>query len=149
MEPTIVTWVLVIWGAVTLAPLTSVQLALLLSPNSARSKEWVIGKNEDWRDTTHLRFAIGAAWADWLIALPLFVAGAIGALLGETWGYVLFGAAGALSLYINIILWFTEKQYVYPSRGPLRYFTYYWGFFVYWGALALAYSALRVGGIEF
>jgi len=25
---------------------------------------------------------------------------------------------------------------------------YYWGFFVYWGALALAYSALRVSGIE-
>ena len=75
-------------------------------------------------------------------------AGVVGMLLSDTWGYVLFGAAGACSLYINVILWFTEKEYVYPSRGPLRYFTYYWGFFVYWGALALAYSVIRIGGIE-
>jgi hypothetical protein len=149
MEPTRVTWVLVIWGAITLAPLTAVQLVLLVSPNSVRTKEWVIGKDEDWRDTTHFRFALGAAWADWLIAVPFFVAGAVGVLLGETWGYVLFGAAGAISLYINLILWFVEKEFVYPSRGPLKYFTYYWGFFVYWGALTLAYSALRVGGVEF
>jgi hypothetical protein len=52
-------------------------------------------------------------------------------------------------LYINIILWVVEKEHVYPALGPLRYFTYFWGFFVYYGALALAYSALRIGGIEF
>jgi hypothetical protein len=66
MDPTVITWVLVIWGVITLAPLTAVQMALLLSPHSARSKEWVIGKDEDWRDNTHFRFALGAAWADWL-----------------------------------------------------------------------------------
>ena len=59
-----------------------------------------------------------------------------------------FGAAGACSLYINIILWFTEKEYVYPTRGPLKYFTYYWGFFVYWGVLALVYSTARLSGLE-
>ena len=74
---------------------------------------------------------------------PAFVAGCAGVLLGQAWGYVLFGVTGACSLYINIILWFTEKAYVYPTRGPLRHFTYYWGFFVYWGALALAYSVLH------
>ena len=78
MEPTLVTWVLIIWGAITLAPLTAVQLALLLNPHSARSKEWVIGKDEDWRDKTHFRFALGAAWADWLVIVPLFVAGVVG-----------------------------------------------------------------------
>lgn len=149
MDPTGVTWVLVIWGVITLAPLTAVQMALLLSPDSARSKEWLIGKDEEWRDRTHRRFALGAAWADWLVAVPLFVAGVVGVLLGEAWGYVLFGAAGTISLYINIVLWLTEKEYVYPSRGPWRYFTYYWGFFVYWGAATLVYSALRVGGVDF
>jgi len=149
MDPTLITWVLVIWGVITLVPLTAVQMALLLSPHSARSKEWVIGKDEDWRDKTHFRFALGAAWADWLVAVPLFVAGVVGVFLSEAWGYVLFGAAGTISLYINIILWFTEKEYVYPSRGPLKYFTYYWGFFVYWGAATLVYSASRVGGADF
>jgi hypothetical protein len=149
MEPTLVTWVLVVFGAIALSPLTVAYLAFLRSPYSPKSKELMISKGEDWRDKTHFRFALGGAWADVLFLAPLFVSGSVGALVGQTWGYVLFGAAGAISLYINIILWFTEKEYVYPSRGPLRYFTYYWGFFVYWGALALAYSALRVGGIEF
>jgi hypothetical protein len=67
----------------------------------------------------------------------------------STLGYVLFGVAGGITVYINIILWFTEKEHVYPELGPLKYYTYYWGFFVYWGALALAYSAMRLSGIEF
>ncbi|MGI9622566.1 MAG: hypothetical protein ACR2PK_06995 [Acidimicrobiales bacterium] len=149
MDPTVVTWVLVIFGLLTLAPLTLVQLAFLLSPESERSKEWLIGTEEDWRNTTHFRLSLGAAWADWLVVVPAFVMGAVGIALSESWGFVLFGAAGAISLYINVILWFVERDYVYPSRGPLKYFTYYWGFFIYWGALALAYSTVRVGGAEF
>lgn len=140
---------LIAWGAITVLPLTTVQLTLLVSPHGARSKEWLIGKDEDWRDKTHFRFSLGAAWADWLVTMPLFVAGVVGVLFSEAWGYVLFGASGTISLYINVILWFSEKEYVYPSRGPLRYFTYYWGFFVYWGAATAAYSALRVGGVDF
>ncbi len=148
MQPTLVTWALVVFGVVTLMPLISVQLAMLIRPDSEKTRDLIIAKGEDWRDDTHFKLARGAAWADWLFFAPLFVAGSVGVLLGTLWGYVLFGAAGACSLYINIILWFTEKEHVYPARGPLRYFTYYWGFFVYWGALALAYSALRVSGVE-
>ena len=148
MDPTVVTWALIVWGVITLAPLAAVQFVFLLSPNGTRSKEWLIGEGEDWRDRTHFRLSLGAAWAVWLVAVPLFVVGGIGIVAGEEWGYLLFGASGAISLYINIILWFTEKAYVYPSRGPLRYFTYYWGFFVYWGAAAVIYCSLRLGGVD-
>jgi len=150
MEPTVVTWVLVVFGLITMGPLTAAYLAFFVQgPNSQESKELLIGKGEDWRDDTHLRFALGLAWADVLLIAPLLVGGTVGVLLGHGWGYVLWGASAAISLYINIVLWFGEKEYVYPSRGPVRYFSYYWGFFVYWGALALAYSALRVSGVEF
>ena len=149
MQPTLISWALVVFGVVTLIPLIVAQFSMLIRPDSEETRNLIVGKGEDWRDKTHFRMASGAAWADWLFFGPLFVAGSIGMLLGYVWGCVLFGAAGACSLYINIILWFTEKEYVYPSRGPLRYFTYYWGFFVYWGALALAYSVLRISGVEF
>jgi hypothetical protein len=109
----------------------------------------MIGKGKDWRDETHFSLNLGFAWTDLLFFVPLFVAGSVGILLGQAWGYMLFGAAGACSLYINITLWFVEKKHVYPALGPLRYYTYFWGFFVYWGGLALAYSTLRVSGIEF
>lgn len=148
MQPTLVTWALIVFGVIALVPLIWAQLSMLIRPDSQETRDLIIAKGEDWRDKTHFKFAQGGAWADWLFFGPLFVAGSIGVLLGQSWGYVLFGAAGACSLYINIILWFTEKEYVYPKRGPLKYFTYYWGFFVYWGALALAYSVVRISGIE-
>ena len=147
MQVTIVTWALVVFGAFTLIPLFVAQLSMLARPGSQKARDILIGKGDNWRDRTHFRLSLGAAWADWLFFTPLFVAGSAGVLLGKPWGYILFGAAGACSLYINIILYFTEKEYVYPARGPLRYFTYYWGFFVYWGLLALAYSVIRVAGI--
>ena len=148
MQATLVTWALIVFGVVTLMPLIWAQLSMLIRPDSQETRDLIIGKREDWRDKTHFKLALGAAWADWLFFAPLFVTGSIGVLLGQPWGYVLFGAAGACSLYINIILWFTEKEYVYPSRGPLKYYTYFWGFFVYWGILALAYSIARIAGIE-
>ncbi len=149
MQPTLVTWALVVFGVITMAPLILAQSSMLFSPKSQKTRNLLVGEGEDWRDGTHYRLARGAAWADWIFFAPLFIAGCTGVILGYAWGYVVFGVTGACSLYINIILWFTEKEYVYPSRGPLRYFTYYWGFFVYWGGMALAYSIARISGIDF
>ena len=149
MEPTIVTWALIGFGLITHGILSYIYLVFLRSPNSTESKDLMIGKGKDWRDEKHFRLNLGFAWTDFIFFAPLFVFGSIGVLLGQAWGYILFGAAGACSLYINIILWFTEKQHVYPALGPLRYYTYFWGFFVYWGVLAMVYSALRVSGINF
>jgi hypothetical protein len=148
MQTTITTWILILFGLITLAPLVVAQILMLVKPHSQQAKDILIAKGEDWRDKTHFRSALGFAWADWLLVVPLVISGIIGMILGHAWGYVLWGAAGAISLYINIVLWFMEKEYVYPSRGALAYYTYYWGFFVYWGALALAYSAMRLSGIQ-
>ncbi len=148
MPLTIITWILVIFGVITIAPLVMAQFIMLIKPQSQQAKDIIVAKGGDWRDKTHFRSALGFAWADWLLVVPLFVSGSIGVMLGHAWGYVLWGASGSISLYINIILWFMEKEYVYPSRGALAYYSYYWGFFVYWGALALAYSAMRLSGLE-
>jgi hypothetical protein len=149
LQPTVVTWVLLVFGYVTLSPLCFAQLTILLQRHGQKAKDILVAKGEDWRDKTHFRSALGCAWADWLLVVPALVSGSIGVVRGHAWGYVLWGAAGAISLYINIVLWFMEKEYVYPSRGPLAYYTYYWGFFVVWGASALAYSALRLSGVTF
>ena len=148
MQPTVITWALVVFGLITHGTLFLIYSIFLRHPRSERSKDLINGKGKDWRDETHFQLNMGFARSDLLFFGPLFVAGSIGMLLGLPWGYVLFGAAGACSLYINIILWFTEKEYVYPALGPLRYYTYYWGFFVYWGILALSYSIARVSGME-
>ncbi|MBT8396807.1 MAG: hypothetical protein HKO65_05735 [Gemmatimonadetes bacterium] len=146
LEPTLVTWVLVVFGFTTCLPLFLAQLVILKDPQGQKAKEWLVGEGEEWRDRTHFRSAYGLAWADWIVFVPLLVVGSLGVILGEPWGYLLWAAAGAISLYINVALWFMEREYVYPSRGPARYFTYYWGFFVYWGLLAVGYSLVRLVG---
>jgi hypothetical protein len=122
---------------------------MLLQPDGQKAKDILIGKGEEWRDKTHFKSAYALAWTDWIFLLPAFFGGIIGVLAGEIWGYVLLAVAAAISLYINIFLCFFEREYVYPAVGPLAYYTYVWGNFIYWGVAALAYSFLRLSGITF
>jgi hypothetical protein len=69
--------------------------------------------------------------------------------MGEAWGYLLWAAGGSIAVYISIVLWFLEREYVYPKVGPLAYYTYFWGSFLYWGLAAAAYSVLRIVGVRF
>jgi hypothetical protein len=149
LQPTLVTWIIIIFGIITFVPLLVVQLIVILQPHSKKTRDLVIGKDQEWRDKTHFKSAYAFAWADWIFFIPVLVAGIIGIVLAQNWGYALFAVAGAISAYINIFLYFFEKEYVYPTAGPLVYFTYFWGNFVYWGLAALVYSVLRLSGVSF
>jgi hypothetical protein len=146
-ESTVFTWILVFFGLITCGPLLYAQLIMIRKPQSQEAKKWMIGKGEDWRDKSHFKSAYSFAIVDWLIFMPIFIGGIIGVILAQTWGYILYAAAGAIQLYINIFLWFFEKEYVYQAVGPLAYFTYIWGNFIYWGTVSLIYSILRLNGI--
>jgi hypothetical protein len=146
LQPTLVTWILVIFGLITCGPLLVAQLVMLLQPEGQRAKDLMIGNGEEWRDDTHFKSALALAWADWIVFTPVFVAGIIGVLLGQKWGYALYAVAGAIQLYINVFLWFFEREYVYPAVGPVAYYTYIWGDFVYWGAATLVYTLVRLNG---
>jgi hypothetical protein len=148
LQPTLITWILIIFGLFTCGPLLYAQLVMLLQPHSQKAKDIMVGKGEDWRDTSHFKSAYALAWADWMFFMPVLVAGIAGVLLGQVWGFVLFAVAGAIQLYINLFLWFFEREYVYPAAGPLAYYTYLWGNFVYWGAATLVYSLLQLNGIS-
>jgi hypothetical protein len=144
IETTIFTWIIAIFGAITFFPLMAAQLLMILQPNGQKPKDLLIGKGEDWRDKTHFKSALAFAWADWLVILPLLVCGYWGVFTGQLWGYVLWIALGVISLYFSIIFWILEKEYTYPSCGWLAYYTYYWGFFLYWGIAAVLYSFLKI-----
>ena len=143
-QPTLFTWILVIFGALTFLPLIGAQFLMLVKPQSQTTKDLIIGKGQNWRDNTHYKSALAFAWADLLIVLPLFISGNIGVLNGELWGYILWFALGILSIYFSILFWVLEKEYTYPSAGPLAYYTYFWGFFLYWGIAAIIYSSIQL-----
>ena len=144
IELTIITWIIAIFGVITFLPLLFVQFLMLLKPNSQQVKDIIVGKGEDWRDKTHFKSALAFAWADLLIILPLLISSYLGVFTGQMWGYILWIALGILSIYFSIVFWVMEKEYSYPSCGPLAYYTYFWGFFLYWGIAAIVYSILQI-----
>ena len=144
MKPTISTWILAVFGAITFLPLMMAQLIMLFKPNSQQAKYLIIGKGKEWRDHTHYRSALAFAWADILVILPLLILSTVGVFSGQLWGYVLWLALGILSIYFSILFWVLEKSYTYSAVGWLAYYTYFWGFFLYWGIGALVYSMIII-----
>lgn len=148
-QMTIVTWILIIFGLITCLPLLVAQLVILIAPKGKKARDILIGKGEEWRDETHFKSAYGLAIADWIIFMPIFMLGILGIIKKTYWGYLFFAISGAIQLYINSFLWFLEKEYVYPTNGPLKYFTYLWGNFMYWGIASTLYGLFRLGGAHF
>jgi len=144
IEPTIITWLIALFGAITFLPLLGAQLIMILKPHSRKAKDLLIGKGEDWRDKTHFKSALAFAWADLLVIFPLFVSGSIGVLLGHYWAFIVWLVLGIISIYFSIIFWVLEKEYTYPLVGRLAYYTYFWGFFLYWGIIAIVFSILVI-----
>lgn len=144
---TIYTWVIAIFGLITFLPLFGAQFVMLLKPKSQQAKDLIIGKGEDWRDKTHFKSALAFAWADLTIILPLYILATFWVFKGNLWGYVIWISLGILSIYFSIIFWVMEKEYTYRSVGKLAYFTYFWGFFLYWGLGVIIFSILELGNL--
>ena len=143
-EITVITWILAGFGLTTFLPLMVAQLFMLVKPNSRKTKDLLIGKNKEWRDKTHYKSALAFAWADWLVIFPLLVASYIGVFKGYSWGFMLWIGLGLISIYFSIVFWIMEKEYTYPVCGWFVYYTYYWGFFLYWGISVVIYSFIRI-----
>ena len=58
LKPTLITWILIIFGALLIfLPMLYAQLLMALRPHSRKAKDIIIGKGEDWRDKTHFRMS--------------------------------------------------------------------------------------------
>lgn len=142
IKPTIFTWILAIGSGITFLPLLVAQIVIITKPKSQQAKELIIGKGENWRDKSHFKYSLAFAWADWLVIFPLLVFGNVGVFLGEFWGYILWLILGVISIYFSIIFWVMERKISIPANGWIAYFTYFWGFFLYWGVGASIYSVI-------
>lgn len=141
---TLITWIIAVFGAITFLPLFAAQLVMIFNPKGQKAKDLIIGKGSDWRDRTHFKSALAFAWADLLIILPLLMLGTAMALNGQLWGYILWFSLGVLSIYFSILFWVLEKEYTYKLVGWFAYYTYFWGFFLYWGLGAIVFSILQI-----
>ncbi len=143
IELTTITWILLIVGIIIHLPLFYAQILMVRDPDSQKTKDLMIAPGQDWRDTSNKEFSLGFAWGDLLIYVPVFLIGTIGVFMGTTWGYLFYFATGLLAIYFSIVFWVAERKYTLMTNGPLMYYTFFWGFFMYWGIAVLIHSILK------
>lgn len=137
-------WFILLFGLITFIPLLLAQLMMIFYPHHPKTKEFMIGKGEQWRDKSHFKSAYSLALVDWILFFPLFIVALIGLWSSYWWGYLTLMMAGSIQLYVNIFLFFFEREYVYPAMGPLKYYTYIWGNFMLWGVVACVYGIVKI-----
>lgn len=148
MKTTTITWIVAVFGIITFLPLFAAQFVMLLKPRSQLARDLIIGKGQDWRDRTHFKSALAFAWADLIIIFPLLIISSILVLTGNSWGFIIWAALGVLSVYFSILFWVMEKEYTYKSVGWIAYYSYFWGFFLYWGLAAIIYSMWQLSQMD-
>ena len=138
MEVTTWTEVVAISGLVLIGLLGSLQLVAVLRPRSAWTVENVYGGSPDTTDPkAYFAFNQGYAYADTFFWAPLQIAGSVGMLLGQRWGFLLALMASVPFMYtaIGIFIWDRDLGFRRPT------FTYWVIVWAMWPAFGVAESA--------
>ena len=144
MEVTALTWIVALGGLAIMALLGSLQLVAVLRPRTEWTIENVYGGSPENTDPTAY-FAVnqGMAWSDVFFWAPLQIAGSIGMLLGERWGFLLGLAASVPYVYtaVTIFIWDRDMGF---RQNTVTYWVVVWGMFPAFGLLEGIYTFVRL-----
>jgi len=144
MEVTASTWGIAIAGLLIIAVLAGLQLVAALRPRSS----WVIkniygGRPEATDPKAYFAFNQGYAWADPFFWAPLQIAGSIGMLLGERWGFLLALMASVPFWYSAILIFIWDRDLGF-RRNTVFYWVIVWGTFPVFGVLEGLFCFVRL-----
>ncbi len=134
MDVTGMTWIVAILGIALMGLLATLQLVAVLRPRAAWTVAKVYGGSPDDTDpTAYFAFNQGMAWADTFLWAPIQVAGSIGMLLGQRWGFLLALAASLPFLYtaVTVFIWDRDLRI---RRNTAEYWVVIWGMWPAFGA---------------
>ncbi len=144
MEVTALTWIVAVAGLVLIGLLAALQLVAVVNPRGSWTIENVYGGDPSRTDpTAYFAFNQGYAWADAFFWAPLQIAGSIGMLLGQRWGFLLALAASVPFWYtaIPIYIWDRDMGFRQPT---FTYWVVVWGMWPAFGILEGAYCLVRL-----
>ena len=144
MDVTLATWVVAVGGLLLIALLGGLQLIAVVKPRSEWTIENVYGGDPTGTDPrAYFAFNQGYAWADALFWAPLQIAGSIGMLLGQRWGFLLALMASVPFWYtaIPIFIWDRDMGF---RRNTIGYWVVIWGMWPAYGIAAGAYCLVRL-----
>ncbi|NNK31851.1 MAG: hypothetical protein HKP03_06285 [Xanthomonadales bacterium] len=144
MEVTLSTWIIAVAGILIMGFLGSLQLVAVVRPRS----EWVIanvygGSPDATDERAYFAFNQGWAWADALLWAPLQLAGSLGMLLGQRWGFLLALMASVPFWYsaIPIFIWDRDLGF---RQNTVWYWVVVWGLFPAFGLIEGIYCLYRL-----
>ncbi len=144
MEVTQWTWVIAVLGLVIMGLLAGLQCVAILRPRGNWTIKNVYGGSPDATDpTAYFAFNQGFAWADCLAWAPLQIAGGIGMLLGQRWGFLLALLASVPFWYSSVLFYIWDRDLGF-REATAYYWVVVWGMFPAFGILESLYCFARL-----
>ena len=143
MDVTVFTWIVAVAGLVIIGILGSLQFVAVLRPRSEWTVKNVYGSSPENTDpTAYFAYNQGLAWADSFFWVPLQVAGSIGMLLGERWGFLLAMMASVPFSYTAILLYIWNRDMGFRKNTLFDWVV--WAMFPAFGILEGVYTFVRL-----
>ena len=144
MEVTLFTVIIAVAGLLMMGLLAILQLVAVLKPKS----DWVIknvyGGDPGITDAkAYFAFNQGYAWADAIFWGPLQIAGSIGMLLGQRWGFLL-ALIGSVPFWYTGITFFIWDRDLGIRQSTFNYWVFIWGMWPAFGIIEGVYCFLRL-----
>lgn len=144
MDVTATTGVIAISGLVLISLLSVYQIVAIVRPRGA----WTItnvygGTSESTDPTAYFAFNQSFAWADVFLWAPLQVAGSIGMLLGQRWGFLLALAASVPYVYTAIQFFIWDRDLGF-RQNTVSYWVFIWAMWPAFGMVEGVYSFSRL-----
>ncbi len=144
MEVTLVTWIVAVVGLLVMGLLLSLQFIAIIRPRAAWTIRNVYGSDPEGTDSrAYFAFYQGYAWVDVLIWGPLQMAGSVGMLLGERWGFLL-ALVGSVPFWYSSIPFFIWDRDLGFRQNTLFYWIIVWGIFPVFGVVEMVYCLTRL-----
>lgn len=143
MDVTPLTWLIATIGLALIGLLGGLQLIAVIRPRAQWTVENVYGGSPASTDATaYFAFNQGYAWADTFFWAPLQIAGSVGMLLGERWGFLLALVASVPYCYSAISLFVWDRDLGFRKDTLLYWVTF--GMFPAYGLVAGLYCLIRL-----
>jgi|GEM_PF-1090113 len=146
MDVTPATWIVAVTGLVLICLLSGLQLVAVVRPRAAWTINNVYGGDPNNTDlTAYFAFNQGFAWADPFFWAPLQIAGSVGMLMGQRWGFLLALAAAVPFIYTAISFFIWDRDLGF-RESTFSYWVFIWGMWPAFGIAQGLYCFSRLNG---
>jgi len=145
MEVTVFTWIVGVVGLLLMGLLLSLQFIAILRPKAEWTLKNVYASDPSGTDPrAYFAFNQGMAWADVVFWGPIQIAGSVGMLLGQRWGFLLalMGSVPFVYTAITLFMWDRDLEF---RESTFQYWVV-WGVFPVFGLVEAVYSFVRLAG---